>query len=97
MLTKEQRRRCREILNHYGFDCQRRKLAEELRELADELDSDNIDMDRVASEWADVVIMMYQCWRVLGQCIAVKVRTAIGYKIHRQIGRIEKEVNSESL
>lgn len=78
----------REIAGHYGLETQERKLFEEMAELTVALTHTN-DTDEIASEMADVQIMIDQ---IAYLCFAEgAVETWKERKIERTLERVERE------
>lgn len=84
-MTPEQKEQCGVILAHFGLMPQIRKTREELGELMEELQQP-INFDRVASEIADVKIMVEQ----IEQAAQIKeqVEAEIDYKLLRTKERV---------
>jgi len=89
-------KKCRKILEHYGFKHQLRKLIEELGELRREaknytaipqLCQQDMWYENFADELADVQIMVNQFKTVFGSVVDARIE----YKIKRQLKRIKKE------
>ena len=90
----------KEIADHYKLEHQLGKTLEELGELSREIRDykfdlhmklDDITACRVVDEIADVKVMLAQIEYLIG--IEEEVREHIGFKIERQIKRIENEMN----
>ena len=102
-MTEEQILKAFKILNHYGEKKQRRQLAEECAELiqavtklerAQESDSIAKVIERthdLASELADVRIMIEQIEMTISGDISTNIQEQIEYKLQRQLDRIERE------
>ena len=94
MLNDDAKKTCARACAHYGRDAQIAKCAEELRELAVELE-DHLDgmgdLDRINEERADVAIMLYQLDTLLGLVDMRQVQDVIDKKITRLNLRIDCE------
>lgn len=102
-MTEEQILKAFKILNHYGEKKQRRQLVEECAELiqavtklerAQESDSIAKVIERthdLASELADVRIMIEQIEMTISGDISTNIQEQIEYKLQRQLDRIEHE------
>lgn len=91
-LDDEQRGVCARAVEHFGRRAQLRKVAEELRELADECDraADGAgDGDALALERADVEIVLYQFDNLLLPTLGGAVRE----KIKSQVERLERRMS----
>lgn len=85
-MTDSQIKQCEEIFLHFGISSQIRKTREELVELLDELQHP-IDLDCLASEIADVEIMLQQI--KIGTVIGERVEAEKNYKLARTKKRME--------
>jgi hypothetical protein len=86
---------CARAVDYFGRRAQLRKVAEELRELADECDAaanGGSSMDALALERADVEVMLYQFDALLLPTMAVHVSA----KIASQIARLERRMDGEN-
>ena len=102
-MTEKQTEKALEILNYYGEQKQRRQLVEECAELIQAVtkleraqESDGIAkvIERthdLASELADVRIMIEQIEMSLCGDISTNIQEQIEYKLQRQLDRIERE------
>lgn len=102
-MTEKQIVKAFKILNHYGEKKQRRQLVEECAELiqavtklerAQERDGIAKVIERthdLASELADVRIMIEQIEMSLCGDISTNIQEQIEYKLQRQLDRIERE------
>lgn len=107
-MTEEQVLKAFKILNHYGEKKQRRQLVEECAELiqavtklerAQESDSIAKVIERthdLASELADVRIMIEQIEMTISGDISTNIQEQIEYKLQRQLDRIEHERTGEN-
>ena len=89
-MTKQQRKKCQKILEHYGVHHQMDKLMEELRELLEACENvkrASGDLFSMVDEIADVEVMLWQIKYALHLFDEVDSRKE--YKIDRQIGRME--------
>ena len=100
MVTTEDK--IREISEYYSKKNQWQKAIEEVQELLDELkkagnplsDEDIVCLTgNTWSEFADVLVIMSQLAMQHG--MTDKVHSEIGYKVNRQLGRIEAEKSGE--
>lgn len=90
-LTVHQCEVCRRAVDHFGRRAQLLKVAEELRELADECEAaanGGSSMDALALERADVEVMLYQLDELLLPTLAAHVPA----KIAAQIDRLERRI-----
>ena len=90
-LDDEQREVCARAVEHFGRLAQLRKVAEELRELADECDraaGGAGDGDALALERADVEIVLYQ----FDNLLLPSLKGAVPSKIASQIERLERRM-----
>lgn len=81
-----------EIFNHFGYEKQRLKLAEEYQELQDEIFyiyDFGSDRDNLLSEVADVIILVLQFAFEYGYS-KEDIEKMIKHKIDRTIDRIEE-------
>lgn len=102
-MTEKQTEKALEILSYYGEEKQRRQLVEECAELIQAVtkleraqESDGIAkvIERthdLASELADVRIMIEQIEMSLCGDISTNIQEQIEYKLQRQLDRIERE------
>ena len=102
-MTEKQTEKALEILNYYGDQKQRRQLVEECAELIQAVtkleraqESGGIAevIERtpdLASELADVRIMIEQIEMSLCGDISTNIQEQIEYKLQRQLDRIERE------
>ena len=91
-LTPEQQAVCRKAVERYGMRAQTRKCAEELRELADELDkvaNGEADIFCVVDERADVDVVLWQLDNVLIAGMEPHVEERVAFKVARLEGRME--------
>lgn len=80
---------CRRAVDKFGRRWQIGKVAEELRELADELDLAKIgesSLERIIDERADVAIMLYQLDEIILPGVAAQVQFRIPVKIKKLQG-----------
>ena len=85
-LTDDQKEICRQAVEKFGRRRQVRKVAEELRELADELELVSLgesSLERLIDERADVAIMLYQLDELILPSVARRVLSHIPSKIHK--------------
>lgn len=98
-MTDEQKRKCREILDHYGKTAQLRQLIEECAELIQAAAKYNrvtndgektnlIAYQHLCEELADVMIMTEQIRQSVNDNM---VQAYINAKLDRQLGRIADE------
>lgn len=88
-LTVEQKEVCRQAVETFGTRAQALKAAEELRELADELDKmayGNGTVDGYVDERADVAIVLYQVDELLLPAFRAQVEDHIPVKIQKLKG-----------
>ena len=93
-LDDEQRAVCARAVEHFGRRAQLKKVAEELRELADECDraADGAgDGDALALERADVEIVLYQ----FDNLLLPSLKGAVPGKITSQMERLERRMGDE--
>lgn len=83
--------RIRYIADYYGKEAQSKKLIEELSELIRALV--RADNDNITEEIADVEIMIAQ----IKYLYTKSCDDIINFKLDRQIGRIEQEINKKVL
>lgn len=84
----------REAVEHFGRRRQILKVAQELRELADECylaAMGESDQRAFVDERADVAVMLYQLDRLLVPSLELRVRERIGEKIQMLARRIRDE------
>jgi NTP pyrophosphatase (non-canonical NTP hydrolase) len=81
----------KKIADHYGFENQKEKLLEELEELEEAL-TDNMPIEDLITELADVQIMTEQIVYLLG--IEEEVEKEREFKLTRQAKRMEGESES---
>lgn len=83
------------IIKHYGEENQRNKLAEEYRELQDELYKFmNDEEEDILSEIADVLVVVLQFIALAGynfEFLETVIKKEMQYKINRQLERINNE------
>ena len=94
-LTEHQCEVCRRAVDHFGRRAQLFKVAEELRELADECEAaanGGGSMDALALERADVHIVSYQLDELLLPSLAAHVPA----KIASQIARLERRMDGKN-
>ena len=90
-LTDEQKLVCAMAVGAYGPRAQWAKMAEELRELAAEVDAylaGQVDWDALNSERADVAVMLFQFDSLLFPKQGDFVRLEIGRKVERLACRL---------
>lgn len=108
-LVTDQKNKCRQILDHYGEQKQRRQLVEECAELIQALTK----MERageqypsnelhsailaVREEIADVEIMLEQIKNVLPTNCETEIKRIIDYKLNRQLERMQESENTEKV
>ena len=96
-MTDKQKAKCKQILEHYGAENQRRQLCEECAELIQaaikyERTSPNLEAySHLCEELADVMIMIEQIKLTVSENA---VNSFINEKIERQMRRIESEVHT---
>lgn len=100
-MTDEQRNKCKQILEHYGAENQRRQLCEECAELIQaaikydrkgrNLGANIEAYSHLCEELADVMIMIEQVRLTVSENM---VNSFINEKIERQMRRIESEVHT---
>lgn len=107
-MTEKQTEKALEILNFYGDQKQRRQLVEECAELIQavtklERAQESGDTAKVierthdlASELADVRIMIEQIEMSLCGDISTNIQEQIEYKLQRQLDRIEREMTAKN-
>jgi hypothetical protein len=87
MLSDEQKEVCQQAVQVFGRRWQTIKVAEELRELADELEKavngTGATLERVIDERADVEIMLYQLDELILPGVARRVPARIPVKIEK--------------
>lgn len=87
------------IILHYGLEHQRNKLAEEYRELQDELYKfTNDEEEDILGEFVDVLVVTLQFMVLAGYSfpnLKEVIKRKIEFKVDRQLDRIEKEVKDE--
>jgi len=102
ILDEKQRAICERAVSHFGRRAQLRKVAEELRELADECDKAaeggtttpealNALRDALAHERADVEIVLHQFDNWLLPSLGPEVKLWIA----RQLERLEKRMDED--
>ena len=84
--------KCREILEHYGFEAQQEKLVEECEELIEAAQGE--DYDSFIEELADVSIMIAQMCISLEPEQYEQYEKMLEFKIERTIERIKNEVDT---
>jgi len=93
-LTEDQCAVCAKAVQHFGRRSQLRKVAEELRELAEECDKaadGQGDAGSLALERADVAVVLHQ----FDNLLLPSLRALVPAKIESQIDRLEKRINEE--
>lgn len=87
------------IISHYGLEHQRNKLAEEYRELQDELYKFvNDEEEDILGELVDVLVVTLQFMVLAGysfEHLEENIKSKLEFKVDRQLGRMEKEVKDE--
>ena len=82
------------IINHYGEEHQRDKLAEEYRELQDELYKFvNEEEEDILGELVDVMVVSFQFLALAGydfNLLEENIKRKMNFKIDRQLNRIER-------
>lgn len=81
-----------EIINHYGYKHQIRKLAEEQYELIEALFEE--DEDHITEEIADCLVLINQ-FKAFYQIKDKDIKKVYDYKIARQERRIADEIQSK--
>ena len=81
-----------EIINHYGYRHQIRKLAEEQYELIEALFEN--DKEHITEEVADCLVLINQ-FKAFYQIKDKDIQKVYDYKIARQEGRIADEIQSK--
>jgi NTP pyrophosphatase (non-canonical NTP hydrolase) len=89
ILNEERTKKCKEILDHFGFDAQQDKLVEECDELIEAAQGD--DYGNFIEEMADVTIMLTQMFLSLDEEQRKKFDETIDYKLDRTLKRIKSE------
>lgn len=79
--------KCKEILNHFGFDEQQEKLVEECEELIEAAQSD--EYDSFIEELADVSIIIKQMCLSLDPEQYKQYEKMLDFKLDRTIERIK--------
>lgn len=90
-MTDKQKQVCLHAITHFGVEHQRRKMLEELSELAVELarvEDGRGDRDAIREELADVIVMAEQMRIVYG---VKKVDDWIAFKVER----LERKIHGE--
>jgi len=84
-----------EIINHYGEEHQRNKLAEEYRELQDELYKFvNGEEEDILGELIDVMVVSFQFLALAGYSfdnLPENIERKMNFKIDRTIGEINED------
>lgn len=94
MLTVHDCEVCARAVEYYGRRAQLLKVAEELRELADECElaaDGQGSIDALALERADVEVMLYQ----LDELLLPNLAAHVSGKIAAQIDRLERRIDAE--
>ena len=93
-MTDEQKEKCRQIVEHYGFEGQRDILIEECAELIQAVCKIKRDGGGVSfnflEELADVSIMIEQMKQALNGKELIEFLTIVNQKIERQLARIKR-------
>ena len=84
------------IVNRYGIKHQRNKLAEEYRELQDEIYKfeKGEEAEDILGELVDVMVVSFQFLALAGYSfdhLEENIKKKLNFKINRQIKRIENE------
>lgn len=93
-LTDDQKEICRQAVERFGRRHQIRKVAEELRELADELylvSMGESSLERVVDERADVALMLYQ----LDELILPGVMKRVAYHLPTKILKLQRHMEAK--
>lgn len=94
VMADNQKEICRRAVEKFGRRRQLKKVVEELRELADELDlvsCGGSSLERVVDERADVAIMLYQLDELILPGVMKKVVGHLPVKIHKLEQYLEAE------
>ena len=95
-LTDDQAHVCQEAVELFGRRHQIIKVAEELRELSDELYKaaygGDTSMERIVDERADVAIMLYQ----LDEILIPSVAGLVPFRIPAKIDKLKKHMEAEN-
>lgn len=87
------------IIETYGLTPQRNKLAEEYRELQDELYKFiNEEEENILDELVDVMVVVFQFLVLAGydfNLLEENIKRKLEFKVDRQLYRMEKEVKDE--
>lgn len=82
------------ILENYGLTHQRNKLAEEYRELQDELYKFiNEEEENILDELVDVMVVVFQFLALAGydfNLLEKNIKRKLEFKVDRQLSRIER-------
>lgn len=95
-LTDDQKEICRQAVEKFGRRHQTLKVAEELRELAAELEAaaygQGTTLEKIVDERADVAIMLYQ----LDELILPGAASQVPYRIPAKIQKLQRYLEVES-
>lgn len=95
-LTDDQKEICRQVVEKFGRRRQTLKVAEELRELAAELEAAahgmGTTLKKIVDERADVAIMLYQ----LDELLLPGAASQVPYRIPAKIQKLQRYLEVES-